>query len=76
FLVDGETKEYEAKSPELILSQIEKSTIDNIKILKKELSQMMFQNEREFIYNVSGFDNLHQKAKEMLSSAECEIYLN
>ncbi len=37
---------------------------------------MMFQNEREFIYNVSGFDNLHQKAKEMLSSAECEIYLN
>lgn len=36
----------------------------------------MFQNEREFIYNVSGFDNLHQKAKEMLSSAECEIYLN
>ncbi|MCE4233584.1 TrmB family transcriptional regulator, partial [Escherichia coli] len=49
FLVDGETKEYEAKSPELILSQIEKSTIDNIKILKKELSQMMFQNDREFI---------------------------
>ncbi|AUV33722.1 cymJ protein [Escherichia coli] len=37
---------------------------------------MMFQNDREFIYNVSGFDNLHQKAKEMLSSAEYEVYLN
>lgn len=36
----------------------------------------MFQNDREFIYNVSGFDNLHQKAKEMLSSAEYEVYLN
>lgn len=37
---------------------------------------MMFQHEREFIYNVTGFDNLHQKAKEMLSSAEQEVYLN
>lgn len=76
FMLDGETKEYEAKSPDLILSQIEKKTIDNIHILKKELSRMMLHEEKEFIYNISGYKNLLQKAKEVLNQAQVEIYLN
>lgn len=76
FMSDGETKEYEAKSPDLIFSQIEKKTIENIQILKKELSRMMLQEEKEFIYNVSGFENLLQKAREMLNLAQIEVYLN
>ena len=76
FMSDGDTKEYEAKSPELIFSQIEKKTVDNIQILKTELSKMMLKEEKEFVYNVSGFDNLIQKAKEMINQAHLEIYLN
>ncbi|ALM72487.1 TrmB family transcriptional regulator [Vibrio vulnificus] len=76
FMSDGETKEYEAKSPDLIFNQIEKKTIENIQILKKELSRMMLQEEKEFIYNVTGFENLLQKAREMLNLAQVEIYLN
>ena len=37
FLVDGETKEYEAKSPELILSQIEKKHYWQYKNSKKRI---------------------------------------
>ena len=76
FMSDGDTKEYEAKSPDLIFSQIEKETIENIHILKKELSRMMLQEEKEFIYNVTGFENLIQKAREMLNLAQMEVYLN
>ncbi|MDN3682211.1 helix-turn-helix domain-containing protein [Vibrio tapetis subsp. quintayensis] len=76
FLSDGDTKEYEAKSPDLIFSQIEKKTITNIAILKKELSKMALQEEKEFVYNVSGYDNLVQKAKELINQAHVEIYLN
>ncbi|KIF46289.1 TrmB family transcriptional regulator [Vibrio owensii 47666-1] len=76
FLSDGDTKEYEAKSPELILSQIEKKTVENISILKKELSKMMLKEEKEFIYNLSGYDNLLQKARELVNQAEIEIYFN
>ncbi|MGL6314185.1 TrmB family transcriptional regulator [Vibrio sp. WXL103] len=76
FLCDGETKEYEAKSPELIFSQIEKRTIENISVLKKELSRMMLQEDKEFIYSVTGFENLIDKAREMLDQAELEVYLN
>lgn len=35
FMADGNTKEYQAKSPELIFSNIEKQTIENINVLKK-----------------------------------------
>lgn len=76
FLADGETKEYDAKSPDLILNQIEKRTSESIKILKKELSRMMLTEEKEFIYSISGFENLIQKAKEMLETAQIEVYLN
>jgi sugar-specific transcriptional regulator TrmB len=76
FMSDGDTKEYEAKSPELIFSQIEKKTIENIQILKTELSKMMLKEEKEFVYNVSGFENSIQKAKEMINQAHLEIYLN
>lgn len=76
FLADGDPKEYEAKSPELVLSHIEQNAAHNIKILKKELSELMLKKEQEFIYNVSGFANLQQKAREMISCAKREIYLN
>lgn len=76
FLSDGDTKEYEAKSPDLIFSQIEKNTLENISILKKELSKMMLPEEKEFVYNVIGYDNVIQKARELIGQAELEIYLN
>lgn len=76
FMSDGDTKEYEAKSPDLIFNQIEKKTVENIGFLKKELSKMMLQEEKEFVYNLAGYDNVVQKAKELINQAEVEIYMN
>lgn len=76
FMSEGDTKEYEAKSPELIFSQIEKMTIENISVLKSELSKIMLQEPKEFIFNITGYDNLVQKARELINQAEVEIYLN
>nr|WP_086940595.1 helix-turn-helix domain-containing protein [Thaumasiovibrio occultus] len=76
FLSDGDTKEYEAKSPELLFEQIEKQTKDNISFLKKELKEIMSEDYNEFIFNITGYDNLVQKAREVFNSAKKEIYLN
>ena len=76
FMSDGDTKEYEAKTPDLILNQIEKKNAENIHFLKQELTRMMQKEEKEFVYNVTGFENLIQKAKELISQAELEIYIN
>ncbi|WP_036799567.1 TrmB family transcriptional regulator [Photobacterium marinum] len=76
FLCDGQTKEYEAKSPDLIFEQIEKKCIDNIHYLKTELKNLMSEDEKEFIFNVAGFENLKQKVREVLNHAEKEIYIN
>jgi sugar-specific transcriptional regulator TrmB len=76
FMCEGNTKEYEAKSPNLILSQIEKSTIEDISMLKRELTKIAFQEDKQFVYNVSGYENLVQKAREIIDQASLEIYLN
>lgn len=76
FMSDGNTKEYEAKTPELILNQIKKKTAENIHILKKELSQITGKEQKEFVYNIKGFDNLIQKTRELIHQAQHEIYLN
>lgn len=76
FLSNGDTKEYQAKSPDLIFSEIEKKTYKNISILKKELSKMVQPNEQEFIYNLVGYENSVQQAKALIEQAKAEIYLN
>ncbi len=37
---------------------------------------MMLQEEKEFIYNISGYENLLLKAKEILNQAQVEVYIN
>ena len=76
FMIDGSSKEYEAKSPELILSQIKKKTLDDIAILKKELSLIAVRKDTPFTYNLSGYDNLLLKAKELINSSQSELYIN
>lgn len=49
FMADGNTKEYQAKSPELIFSNIEKQTIENINVLKK----------RTLTYDATGRERVH-----------------
>lgn len=47
-MADGNTKEYQAKSPELIFSNIEKQTIENINVLKRTLT-----------YDATGRERVH-----------------
>ena len=76
FLVKGVSKEYEAKSPELVLSRIKKQTLDNIELLKKELSKLPTCVEEHFTYNLSGYENLIHKTKEVIESSSQELYIN
>ena len=76
FMIEGATKEYEAKSPELILSQIKKKTLEDIAVLKKELSELTVEKAAPFIYNLSGYDNLLLKAKELINGSVDELYIN
>ncbi|MET4696198.1 TrmB family transcriptional regulator [Endozoicomonas lisbonensis] len=76
FMIEGSTKEYEAKSPELILSQIKKKTLNDIAILKKELAEIAVPKDTPFIYNLSGYENLLLKVRELINSSTRELYIN
>ena len=76
FMVKGVSKEYEAKSPELVLSRIKKQTLDNIEQLKTELSKLPMRVEEDFTYNLSGYENLIHKTKEAIEGSRQELYIN
>ena len=76
YLSDGSTKEYTAKSPSLIFSEISERVNENISFVKKELSKMVVQQEPSFVHNITGIDNLIREAKELINKASVEIYLN
>lgn len=76
FMADGDIKEYEAKSPDLIFKKIEENAIKDIEFLKEELSSLANEQKKDFIYNISGHDHLLLKAKEMIEQSVSEVYLN
>lgn len=76
YMISGTVKEYEAKSPNVTLSQLQEKTIEDIAILKKELTALARPEEKPFFFNLSGHDSLILKIKELINESESELYLN
>ena len=76
YMISGNVKEYEAKSPGVILAQIREKTIDNITVLKKELAVLPQSVEKPFFFNLSGYESLTMKIKEIINGSKNELYIN
>ena len=76
YMISGTIKEYEAKSPDAILSQLQEKTIEDIAILKNELTALAQPEEKPFFFNLSGHDSLILKIKELIDESKNELYLN
>ncbi|MFC0180919.1 TrmB family transcriptional regulator [Thorsellia kenyensis] len=76
-LSDSQTKEYTAKPPNQLFEELEKQTLENCALLKKELHKLFSEEEsKEFIFNLTGYDAWLKKAKDSFAMAQNEIYLN
>ncbi len=76
YMISGSVKEYEAKSPDVILAQIREKTIDDITVLKKELAVLSKSEEKPFFFNLSGYESLTMKIKEIINGSKNELYIN
>ena len=76
YMISGNVKEYEAKSPDVVLAQIREKTIDNITVLKKELAVLSQSVEKPFFFNLSGYESLTMKIKEIINGSKNELYIN
>ena len=75
--VQGENNLYSAKDFNEVLDIISKNNQDNLKKAKEKLKEISSNNvNNNLVYNLSGFDNLILKAKELITNAKKEISLS
>eukprot|EP00831_Metopus_contortus_P005600 TRINITY_DN12112_c0_g1_i7.p2 TRINITY_DN12112_c0_g1~~TRINITY_DN12112_c0_g1_i7.p2 ORF type:complete len:261 (-),score=48.88 TRINITY_DN12112_c0_g1_i7:1016-1798(-) len=76
YFVPGNTNMYKAENPEILIQKIKNNFEENTKNLKDDLVKITDVNEEKKYYNLSGTNNLLNKAKELLVSAQKEVYIN
>ena len=62
--------------PEEFLKMLEQRFKNKVEEFRKSLSEVSINIETEQLWNITGYDNLISKAKEMIEEAQSEIYLS
>ncbi|BDU49868.1 TrmB family transcriptional regulator [Haliovirga abyssi] len=81
YLMPGEKKVYKAKKPEIFIENLKNKYIEDYKnsaeVLKDEFSKFeSVKTQEQEYWNIKGQNNFILKAKELLFSAQEEIYIN
>ncbi|HOV13899.1 MAG TPA: helix-turn-helix domain-containing protein [Spirochaetota bacterium] len=72
-LIPGETNVYSPGAPESVLEKIKKDITQASDFAKIELSKMSQHHDNDRFINIEGYDNIINKIKELIDSAEKEI---
>ncbi|HBD93267.1 MAG: hypothetical protein A2015_15240 [Spirochaetes bacterium GWF1_31_7] len=76
FLLPGESNEYKAQSPDILFDKLQNEINNNIDSLKESFSKINSSNETDQFWNISGYENIINKIKDMINSAKNELYIN
>lgn len=76
FLLPGNIQVYKAENPSVLMNKMKKEFNDNADWLEKQLNQLNTSELEERYLNIKGYDNVVTKAKELLKTAEKEVYIN
>lgn len=76
FLLQAESKTYKAEDPGILFERLKKSYSDSADDLKKSLSELNKNEDNTFYLNIKGMDNFLIKARQLLMTAEKEVYIN
>ncbi|WP_244834066.1 TrmB family transcriptional regulator [Clostridium sp. BJN0001] len=76
YLVADKTNMYKAKNPDVLINMLKSNFEKNTENLKDELLNLKSKEESVVYYNLKGTENFINKAKEFLSIAEKEVYIN
>lgn len=75
-MIPNNSKEYEAKDPELLFEDIEKKFHQNSCSLKEDLSKVKKNVKKDYFYRIQGKENIEKILIGIIEEAEKEIYIN
>ncbi len=76
YLLPGESNLYRAENPEVLIEKLKTDYMNSADTLKKNLSILNKPDQEEWYMNIKGTDNFISKTKEILLTAQKEIYMN
>ena len=76
YLLQGESRTFKAEDPELLFERLKKGYIDSAESLKKALSDIQMKEKNNFYLNIKGMQNFIDKSKQLLLTAQKEVYIN
>lgn len=75
-VIPNSTSLYTAQSPEVILEKIKTEMTEGLAVAKKELKRYREAKHEEMTLHFRGFQTVIQKAKEIVKTADREVYIN
>lgn len=76
FSLPGNSQLYKAENPSTLTNKMKNEFVETADLLKVKLQQLETSNSEERYLNISGYDNIVSKAKELLLTSEKEVYIN
>lgn len=76
YLLQADSKTFKAENPEILFDRLKKSYMESAESIKKSMAELNKEQDNTFYLNIKGKDNFIAKSKELLLTAEKEIYIN
>lgn len=76
FLLPGDSQVYKPENPSTLLNNIKNEFNETTELLDSKLKELKTSDLEERYLNIEGYDNIVAKTKELLLSAEKEVYIN
>ncbi|WP_455718594.1 TrmB family transcriptional regulator, partial [Anaerosporobacter sp.] len=75
-LLPGEPLVYKAENPDTLIPKLKRQFSENADVAQFKLKNIAKESGEEQFFNIKGYDNVVDKARELLLQAEKEVYLN
>ncbi|MCY6371895.1 TrmB family transcriptional regulator [Clostridium ganghwense] len=76
FLLPGDSQIYKAENPTTLINKMKTEFIETADLLETKLNQLGNSDSEERYLNIEGYDNVISKTREILLTAEKEVYIN
>ena len=76
FSLPGSSQIYKAENPSTLTNKMKNEFVETTNLLETKLQELETSDSEERYLNISGYDNVISKAKELLLTAEKEVYMN
>lgn len=76
FLLPGNSQMYKAENPSVLTNKMKNDFVETADLLETKLKQIEISDSEERYLNIEGYENIISKVKELLLTAEKEVYIN